>query len=115
MSLRWQVGQAIANLIDNAIKYGRPPSAGAAPEVTVDLSSFVVDEITIVGSRCGPFAPALELLRRNAVEPRPLISATSPLAHGVEALDYAAQRGVLKVQLDMVAQGVQILEKGDAG
>jgi threonine dehydrogenase-like Zn-dependent dehydrogenase len=80
-----------------------------------DASALVVDEITLVGSRCGPFAPALELLRRNAVEPRPLISATSPLAHGVEALDYAAQRGVLKVQLDMVAQGVQILEKGDAG
>ncbi len=64
-----------------------------------DASALVVDEITLVGSRCGPFAPALELLRRKQVEPRPLISATYPLVQGVEALAHAAQRGVVKVLL----------------
>ena len=69
--------------------------AGALPQF--DASALVVDEITVVGSRCGPFAPALELLRQKRVEPRPLISATYPLAQGVEALAFAGQRGVLKV------------------
>lgn len=69
--------------------------AGALPNF--DASALVVDEITLVGSRCGPFAPALELLRQKHVEPRPLISATYPLAQGVEALAYAGQRGVVKV------------------
>lgn len=46
--------------------------AGTLP-ADFDASVRVVDEITLVGSRCGPFAPALELLRRNGVEPRPLI------------------------------------------
>ena len=49
-------------------------------EVTLDLAPFVVDEITVVGSRCGPFAPALRLLERGDVDPTPLIGETYPLA-----------------------------------
>jgi threonine dehydrogenase-like Zn-dependent dehydrogenase len=60
----------------------------------------VVDEITIVGSRCGRFAPALELLVRHTVPVERLISDTLPLSGGVEAMARAAEPGVLKILLD---------------
>ena len=66
----------------------------------VDLARFVVDEITIVGSRCGPFAPALELLASGRVDPRPLLEARYPLADAVAAFDHAARPGTLKVLVD---------------
>jgi threonine dehydrogenase-like Zn-dependent dehydrogenase len=69
-------------------------------EVTLDLASFVVDEITIVGSRCGPFAPALELLERGEVDPVPLIEARYPLARALEAMEVAARSGAMKVLLE---------------
>jgi len=45
-----------------------------------DFALLVVDEITVVGSRCGPFAPALHLLQTRAVDPTPLIDGTFALA-----------------------------------
>jgi len=71
-----------------------------AGDVTLNLSAFVVDEITVVGSRCGPFAPALRLLERGDVDPTPLIAARYPLSRAVEAMEHAAQRGVMKVLLE---------------
>ena len=70
-----------------------------AGEVTLNLSPFVVDEITIVGSRCGPFAPAIRLLERGDVDPTQLIAERYPLANGLEAMSRAAERGVMKVLL----------------
>lgn len=67
--------------------------------VEVNLSSLVVDEVTLVGSRCGPFAPALRLLERQLVAVEPLISAVYPLEKGLEAFREAQTRGVLKVLL----------------
>jgi threonine dehydrogenase-like Zn-dependent dehydrogenase len=61
----------------------------------------VVDEITLVGSRCGPFAPALDLLEKKKVDPIPLISARFPLHHGLEAFKHAGKPGTFKVILDM--------------
>ncbi len=61
----------------------------------------VVDEISIVGSRCGRFKPALELLRRDAVETDALITDEFPLSEGPRALERAAEPGVLKVLLRM--------------
>ncbi|MDX1501464.1 MAG: alcohol dehydrogenase catalytic domain-containing protein [Thermoanaerobaculia bacterium] len=72
-----------------------------AGRLELDASSLVVDEITVVGSRCGPFSPALELLARGELDPRPLISARYPLSEALAALDHAAQRGALKVLLRM--------------
>jgi threonine dehydrogenase-like Zn-dependent dehydrogenase len=66
----------------------------------VDLARFVVDEITLVGSRCGPFAPALELLAAGRVDPRPLVEARYPLADAVAAFDHAARPGAMKVLVD---------------
>ena len=63
----------------------------------LDMTKVVVDEITIVGSRCGPFAPALRLLARNGVNTEPLIDAEYSLADGLAALEHAARPGVLKV------------------
>ena len=65
----------------------------------MDMSALVVNEVTLVGSRCGPFAPALRLLAGGLVDPTPLISARYPLAEGVAALHYAMTPGVLKVLL----------------
>lgn len=58
---------------------------------------IVVNEITIVGSRCGRFAPALALLEQGAVDVESLISEIYPLTDGVHALNRAATGGVLKV------------------
>lgn len=69
----------------------------AAP--TVDLTKIVVAEITVVGSRCGPFAPALRLLERRQVQIDPLIEAEYPLAEGLQALEHAGRPGALKVLL----------------
>lgn len=63
-------------------------------------SRVVVDEITIVGSRCGRFAPALELLASGAVNVAGLIEETRPLSEGVAAMHDAAQKGSLKILLD---------------
>ena len=61
----------------------------------------VVDEITIVGSRCGMFAPALDLLKMNAVDVESLISDEFNLTDGVKAMQHAANKGVMKVLLSM--------------
>jgi threonine dehydrogenase-like Zn-dependent dehydrogenase len=68
--------------------------------MTVNWSPFVVDEITIVGSRCGPFAPALRLLERGEVDPVILVAKRYPLAKAVEAMEAAKQPGMLKVLLE---------------
>jgi len=68
-----------------------------AGDVSFDLSSIVVDEISMIGSRCGPFAPALRLLETKKVDPLPLIDSRFTLAQGMEAIERAGQPGVLKV------------------
>ena len=66
-------------------------------KAAIDMAPFVVDEITLVGSRCGPFAPALAALARGDVDPRPLVEARYPLAEAVAAFDHAARPGALKI------------------
>lgn len=68
-------------------------------ETKVDLSQLVVDEITLIGSRCGPFVPALELLRRGLVDVASLISATLPLDEAIKAFRLAEKGETLKVLL----------------
>jgi len=60
---------------------------------------IVVDEISVVGSRCGRFAPALELLKTGAVDVESLISEELRLTEGLRAIERAAEPGVLKVLL----------------
>lgn len=68
--------------------------------IEADFSSLVVDEITLVGSRCGPFPAALRLLESGLVDPRPLIDARLPLDQAQEALEMAAEPGTMKVLVD---------------
>ncbi|MDJ0765576.1 MAG: alcohol dehydrogenase catalytic domain-containing protein [Myxococcota bacterium] len=67
--------------------------------IEVDFSSLVVDEVTVVGSRCGPFDPALRLLRRGQIDPTLLIEAIYPLCDGIKAFEHAQQAGAMKVLL----------------
>jgi len=69
---------------------------GAAP---VETWPIVVKEINVVGSRCGPFAKAIALLRSGKVDPRPLITRTFHLADAAEAIAFAQRSGVIKVLL----------------
>ena len=73
-----------------------------AGDMPVNFSSLVVDEITLVGSRCGPFAPALRLLSDRRIDPLPLIVQRFSLSDGVAAFSQAAQPGILKVLLEVV-------------
>jgi threonine dehydrogenase-like Zn-dependent dehydrogenase len=68
---------------------------------TLSLAPVVVDEISVVGSRCGPFERALDALAHGLVDVRPLISARFDLSDGVRALSRAAEPGVLKVLLSV--------------
>ncbi|MDT5123455.1 MAG: hypothetical protein QOC96_2937 [Acidobacteriota bacterium] len=65
----------------------------------VDAARIVVDEISIIGSRCGRFAPALELLQDKMVDVESLISEEYALADGVRAMQRATEGGVIKVLL----------------
>lgn len=66
-----------------------------------NLAPLVIDEITVVGSRCGPFAKAIESLQHRQIQVRPLISATYPMSSVLEAFAAASDGQHLKVLLDM--------------
>jgi threonine dehydrogenase-like Zn-dependent dehydrogenase len=72
-----------------------------AGQLTFDASSLVVDEITLIGSRCGPFPAALDLLASGQMDVEPLIHARYPLSEGLAAFEQASTKGVLKVLLDI--------------
>jgi threonine dehydrogenase-like Zn-dependent dehydrogenase len=65
----------------------------------INAARLVVDEISVVGSRCGRFLPALALLRSGAIDVDSLISEEHPLSSGVFAMERAGKKGVLKVFL----------------
>jgi threonine dehydrogenase-like Zn-dependent dehydrogenase len=69
-------------------------------EHPLNLSPLVVDEVTLVGSRCGPFPPALRLLEEGRIDPTPLISARYPIEQGLQAIEQAQKPGILKVLLE---------------
>ncbi len=66
----------------------------------LNLSSLVVNEITLVGSRCGPFLPAIRALRNKTVDVKPLISNIFPAEKALKAFKIAAGKSTLKVLLD---------------
>jgi threonine dehydrogenase-like Zn-dependent dehydrogenase len=69
-------------------------------EMSVNFSSIVVDEISIIGSRCGPSEPALRLMEMGDVDPSVLIAAEFKLGEALQAFKRAAQPGVLKVLVE---------------
>jgi threonine dehydrogenase-like Zn-dependent dehydrogenase len=66
----------------------------------LDLAPVVIHELTVVGSRCGPFPPALAALERGEIEVGALVADRVPLARADEALRRAAEPGVLKVVVE---------------
>jgi threonine dehydrogenase-like Zn-dependent dehydrogenase len=69
---------------------------GATP---VETWPIVVKELTVIGSRCGPFNKALRLLRETKVDPTPLVTRTFPLSEAPAAIAYAQEKDVMKVLL----------------
>ncbi len=70
--------------------------AGASP---VDLAPLVVNEVNLLGSRCGPFPPAIQALARKAVDVSSMISRTFPIERGLEAMAASADSSYIKVLL----------------
>ena len=70
-------------------------------QTTVDMTSLVVHEITVVGSRCGPFLPAIALLREHAIDVPSLIHKRFPIERAIDAFAYASTKGALKVIVEM--------------
>jgi threonine dehydrogenase-like Zn-dependent dehydrogenase len=68
--------------------------AGAA---SVDLAPIVINEIKLVGSRCGDFARAIDVLGKGVIDPSPLVSARYPLADAEQAFAHAATPGTMKI------------------
>jgi alcohol dehydrogenase len=66
-----------------------------------DATKLVVDEITLIGSRCGDFSVALDLLERGQIKVRPLLSKVFPLEDGLEAFEYLERTSCLKLCLAM--------------
>ncbi len=66
---------------------------------TWNASRVVVEEITVVGSRCGRFAPAVELLASGRIDVTRLIGSEMPLSDGVNAMNEASRKGALKILL----------------
>lgn len=71
-----------------------------ADPAPLDLAPLVINEITVVGSRCGSFAPAVRALENGSVDVRSLIALRRPLRDAAEALRDAARPGVLKVVIE---------------
>jgi alcohol dehydrogenase len=68
-------------------------------EVAVDTAPIIIDEVTLVGSRCGRFEPAIELVRQGRINVTAMLSSEFPLDQAPDAFAEAAKRGVLKVLL----------------
>lgn len=88
--------------LDEALRLVRPRGAVALKTTTarsrgLDLNSIVIDEIAVLGSRCGPFEPAIEAISKKTVRVAPLISGVFPIEQGVEAMERASGKGVIKI------------------
>jgi threonine dehydrogenase-like Zn-dependent dehydrogenase len=73
----------------------------AAQGKEINLAPLVIDEIQVVGSRCGPFAPALRALSNKSIDVKPLITGLYRADRAIEAFAEAASKNSLKVLLDL--------------
>jgi threonine dehydrogenase-like Zn-dependent dehydrogenase len=77
---------------------------GATP---VETWPIVVKELSLVGSRCGPFDKAIALLRSHKIDPRPLITRTFRLQEASSAISFAQKPGVMKVLMRAEKQSMR--------
>ncbi len=92
--------------LSEAMRLAEPEGTVVVKSTVAEDSCFavapmVVNEVTVVGSRCGPFEPAIEALRRRDVVVEPLVSGRFGLNAGVEAFKEAIRRDVLKVIIEV--------------
>ncbi|MCL4219276.1 MAG: alcohol dehydrogenase, partial [Candidatus Hydrogenedentes bacterium] len=73
----------------------------AADAARVNMALPVINEVTVLGSRCGPFRPALEALALGTIDVQHLVSEVYPLEDGVKALERATDSHVMKVLIKM--------------
>lgn len=91
--------------LEQALRYVKPRGivvlkTTSASSATMNLSPIVADEVQVVGSRCGPFGPALRVLSDKRVRVGPLISGVYSFARAAEAFSKARERESLKVLID---------------
>lgn len=72
-----------------------------ARNTAIDSNAIVIKEMTVIGSRCGPFEPAVKAIKAGAIQTLPLISNKLRLKDGVRAFKLASKKGVLKVLLEV--------------
>lgn len=70
-----------------------------AKKVQIDMNQFVINEISLIGSRCGPFLPAIKAIKSRQIDLYPLISDVFPIEDGVKAFQHASSKSALKVIL----------------
>lgn len=75
-----------------------------ADQLHLNAATIVVNEITLVGSRCGPFQPALQLLARELIDVHSLIEKIYPLSEGMKAFEHAMNKGSMKIIINNVAK-----------
>jgi threonine dehydrogenase-like Zn-dependent dehydrogenase len=75
-----------------------------AQGAALNLAPVVINELTILGSRCGPFDKALEALATQNLPVERLIQGRYPLAEGVQAITHAKTKGTLKILLDIATE-----------
>ncbi|MCK5511784.1 MAG: alcohol dehydrogenase catalytic domain-containing protein [Thermodesulfovibrionia bacterium] len=90
--------------IETALQIVRPGGkvivkTTTARKTEVDLNAIVVNELTLIGSRCGPFPWAIKAMERGNIDIKPFISKRFSLQDGVKAFKYTSKRNVLKVLL----------------
>ena len=88
--------------LDLALRLIRPKGTIVLKSTTAkkgafDLASMVIDEITMVGSRCGHFPPAIRALEKGMIDVKSLISDIYSIDDGIDAFTEAAKKGVLKI------------------
>ncbi len=92
--------------IDTALNIVRPKGqiilkTTVAEKDSFNLNHIVINEISLIGSRCGSFEPAIQAIKSGAIDLLPLISNVYSLDDGLKALKYASEKGVIKVILKM--------------
>lgn len=97
-----------ANALQRAFTLVRPRGTvvlktTVADPLSLDLAPVVINELKLVGSRCGDMRRAIAVLERGDVVPHPLIQARYPLQQADKALEHAGRRGVLKVLIEHLA------------
>ncbi len=91
--------------LEAAMRFTRPRGtivlkSTVADNIPVNLAPLVIDEITLVGSRCGPFRPALQALADGSIDVKPLITAVYPAHDAMRAFDAARDKESMKILID---------------